>query len=56
MNSSSEQDPYRRPRRNRRNALKFGDIKVEVPEFKGRLDPDEFLELLQTIEGIFDYK
>ena len=56
LNSASEEDPYRRPRRNRRNASNFGDIKVEVPEFEGRLDPDDLLEWLQTIERIFDYK
>jgi len=56
LNSASEEDPYRRPRRNRRNASNFGDIKVEVPEFEGRLDPDEFLEWLQTFERIFNYK
>ena len=56
MNSSGEEDPCRRPRRNRRNASNFEDIKVEVPEFERRLNPDEFSELLQTIERIFDYK
>jgi len=30
LNSSSEEDPYRRPRRKRRNASNFGDMKVEV--------------------------
>jgi len=29
---------------------------VEVPEFEGRLNPDDFLEWLQTVERIFDYK
>ena len=56
LNSSGEEDPCRRPRRNRRNASNFEDIKVEVPEFERRLNPDEFSELLQTIERIFDYK
>jgi len=56
LNSSSEEDPCRRPRRNRRNTSNFGDIKVEVPEFEARLNPDEFLEWLQTVKRIFDYK
>ena len=56
MNTLSEEDSDRRPRRNGRNASNFEDIKVEVPEFERRLNPDEFSELLQTIERIFDYK
>ena len=56
LNSSSDEEPIRRPRRNVRNLPSFGDIKVEVPEFEGKLDPDEFLEWLQTVERIFDYK
>ena len=44
LNSSSEEEPLRRPRRHRRNAPNLGDIKVEVPEFEERLDSDEFLK------------
>jgi len=29
---------------------------VEIPEFKGRLDPDEFLEWLQAVERAFEFK
>jgi len=29
---------------------------VEVPEFEGKLDPNEFLKWLPTGEGVFDYK
>jgi len=29
---------------------------VEVPEFKGKLDPEEFLNWLRTIERVFEYK
>ena len=56
LNSSSDEEPIRRPRRNVRNPPSFGDIKVEVPKFEGKLDPDEFLEWLQTVGRIFDYK
>jgi len=31
-------------------------FKVKIPEFEGRLDPDEFLEWLQTVERVFEYK
>jgi len=53
--SSSEEDRAR-PRRSRRDPNHFQDIKVEIPEFEGRLDPDEFLEWLQTVERVFEYK
>jgi len=56
LESSCDDEPFRRPRRNRRSTLSFGDIKVEVPEFEGKLDPDKFLEWFQTVERIFDYK
>ena len=29
---------------------------VEIPEFEGRLDPDEFLEWLQAVERVFEFK
>ena len=32
------------------------DFRIELPEFEGKLDPDEFLDWLQTVERIFDYK
>ena len=50
IESPSDDEPFMRPKRHRRNQSNFGDIKVEVPEFEGRLDPDEFIEWLQTIE------
>ena len=56
IESSSDDEPFMRPRRHRRNQSNFGDIKVEVSEFEGRLDPDEFIEWLQTVERVFDYK
>lgn len=32
------------------------DIKVDIPEYDGRLDADEFVEWLRTVERVFDYK
>ena len=29
---------------------------MEISEFEGHLDPDEFLEWLQTVERVFEYK
>lgn len=54
--SSSEEERSRRHRSGRRSFSNFNDIKVELPEFEGKLDPDEFLEWLQTVERVFDYK
>lgn len=32
------------------------DFKVEIPTFDGKDDPDDFIEWLETIERIFDFK
>ncbi|KAC9106147.1 hypothetical protein E3N88_46346 [Mikania micrantha] len=32
------------------------EIKVDIPKYDGRLDPDEFIEWLNTVERVFDYK
>lgn len=32
------------------------NIKVEIPEFEGRAQPDEFIDWLLTVERIFEYK
>ena len=29
---------------------------MDIPEFEGKLDPDEFLDWLQTVERVFDFK
>jgi len=55
--SFSEDDaPFERIRRRARPTFNSNDFKVEIPEFEGKLDPDEFLEWLQTVERIFEYK
>ncbi|PWA85827.1 hypothetical protein CTI12_AA145160 [Artemisia annua] len=43
---------------NRRGAGSWhpNDIKVDIPEYDGKLDPDEFVEWLRTVERVFDYK
>ena len=48
--------PRRTPRREWRTPSNPNDFRVELPEFEGKLDPDEFLEWLNTVERIFDYK
>ena len=32
------------------------DFKVEIPEFEGKLDQEEFLDWLHTVERLFEYK
>ncbi|VFQ97508.1 unnamed protein product [Cuscuta campestris] len=32
------------------------DFKVDLPTFEGKNDPDEFLEWLETVERVFDFK
>jgi len=54
--ASSDEDEERRPRRTRRDKQPYMDFKVEIPEFEGRLDPDEFLEWINTAERVFKYK
>jgi len=54
--STSEGDCPRHPRRGRRQANYSNDFKVDLPEFEGNLDPDDFAEWLQTIERIFEFK
>ena len=51
-----EEEPRRTPRREWRTPSNPNDFRVELPEFEGKLDPDEFLEWLSTVERIFDYK
>ncbi|XP_050368930.1 uncharacterized protein LOC126787035 [Argentina anserina] len=32
------------------------DMKVDLPEFEGRIQPEEFINWLNTVERVFDYK
>jgi len=54
--SQGEGDSLRHPRRERRHTTNSNDFKVDLPEFEGKLDQDDFLEWLQTVERIFEYK
>ena len=48
--SLSDEEPRRRVRGARRMPQNSNDFKVEIPEFEGKLDPDEFSEWLHTVE------
>jgi len=54
--TSSDEDEERRPRRTRRGKQLAMDFKVEIPEFEGQLDSDDFVEWLNTVERVFEYK
>ena len=53
--SSSEEEPLRRPRQEQRQG-NSNDFRVEIPEYEGKLDPEEFLDRLHTVERVFEYK
>ena len=50
--SSSSYYQMRRPQSQHR----FNDFRVDIPEFEGKLQPDEFVDWLQTVERVFDFK
>ena len=55
--SDSEEDvPFGRTQRRTWPTFNSNEFKVEIPEFEGKLDPDEFIEWLQTVERIFKFK
>ncbi|VFQ80187.1 unnamed protein product, partial [Cuscuta campestris] len=37
-------------------ATEGSDFKVDISTFEGKNDPDEFLEWLETVERVFDFK
>jgi len=51
-----EATPRGTPCKEGRAPTNFNDFRVELPEFEGKLDLDEFLEWLHTVERIFEYK
>ena len=56
VDSSNEDEPLRMGRPEQRIQANTNDFKVEIPEFKGKLDPEEFLDWLNTVERVFKYK
>ena len=55
--SSNEDNSPRILRRElRQHNTHFNEFKVDIPEFEGKLEPDDFLEWLQTVERVFEYK
>ena len=47
-------DDYHERRGNYDEGLRF-DPKLNIPEFDGRMDVDEFLDWLNMVEHVFEY-
>jgi len=56
MISSNEDEPLRRIRMELRFEANINDFRVKISKFKGKLDPDEFLEWMYMVERVFEYK
>jgi hypothetical protein len=56
VDSSSSDSSVTRQRRPPRRSARSDDIRVEIPDFEGKLQPDEFVDWLQTVERVFEYK
>ena len=54
--STIEGDVLRRQRREGRSTPNSNDFRVDIPEFEGKLDPEEFLDWISTVERVFEYK
>ena len=50
---SSEEEVPRMVRGEQRFQANTNDFRVEVPEFEGKLDPEEFISWLHTFEIVF---
>ncbi|AES79241.1 hypothetical protein MTR_7g060240 [Medicago truncatula] len=45
-----------RSSRSHRCLIRMNDIKIDIQAFDGKLQPDEFVDWLSTIESVFEYK
>jgi len=56
VESSSEEEPIKMASGEPRFQAKHNDFRVEVSEFEGKLDPEEFLDWLHIVERVFEFK
>jgi len=56
VESSSKEEPIRMARGEPQFHANTNDFRVEVPEFEVKLDPEEFLDWLHSVERVFEYK
>jgi len=54
--SSSDGGSSGHRRRGRRHQSNCNDFRVHILKFEGKLDLDEFLEWMQTVQRIFEYR
>jgi len=54
--ASSNDEGRPKARRNKRSSHPSSDFKVEILEFEGQLNPDEFIEWMNTVERVLEYK
>ena len=58
QHSIYEEDEWRRPVQAKRLPVNINsnDFRVDIPEFEGKLDLEEFFDYLSTVERLFKYK
>ena len=56
LDSSSEDEPLRMARPKPQFQANTNYFKVEILEFEGKLDPEEFLDWLHSVKCVFEYK
>ncbi|XP_056177355.1 uncharacterized protein LOC130140847 [Syzygium oleosum] len=54
--ASSEEGLPRRQYRRFQESQQDSYVKVEIPEFEGKMQPEEFMDWLHAVEKIFNYK
>ena len=54
LDSTSEGEPLRITRPNPGIQLNTNDFKVEILKFEGKVDPEEFLDGLNTVVSVFE--
>ena len=53
LDSSSKDEPLRMTRQDSQFQTNSNDFRIEVPEFEGKLDPEDFLDWLHRVERLF---
>ncbi|GJV65371.1 RNA-directed DNA polymerase [Tanacetum coccineum] len=54
---SSDEEPRYRHNYRRNNRSQHGaNMRVDIPVFEGRIQPDEFIDWIHTVERVFDYQ
>ncbi|KAI4320315.1 hypothetical protein MLD38_033811 [Melastoma candidum] len=62
IESDNEENPWREESQRgsspeyRRQERRASTMRVQIPEFEGNLDPNEFIDWMHTVERIFDYE